>query len=127
MRTIEYDLPFAPPKELSPNARVHWAVKAAKANEMRESGYAAVRWPTLHNKFEEVRPMKRGKITFTFYKAGYPDEDNLSASMKSWVDGLVDAGLFQDDSHKYVSYGEHQVINCKRKDERIHVLIEELT
>jgi len=122
-RKVTFEIPFAPPKELSPNARVHWAVKARKAAEMRESGHSSALM--TDDEGHRLIPMKRGKITFTFYKAGYPDEDNLSASMKSWVDGLVDGGLLPDDSSKYVSYGEHQVVNCKRKDERILVLIEE--
>lgn len=126
-REVEFNIPFAPPKELSPNARVHWAVKAAKARQMRESGYAAVRFPVPGNHGDGLSPMKRGRITFTFFKAGSVDVDNLAASMKSWVDGLVDGRLFPDDSSKHVTYGEHQVVKCRRIDERILVLIEELT
>ncbi len=126
-REVTFELPFAPPKELSPNARVHWAVKAAKTRQMRESGYNhAIADEEVDENLQLLDPMKRAKITFTFYKAGRVDEPNLTSSMKPWVDGLVDAGLFYDDSAKYLSSGEHKVVRCKRVDERITVLVEEI-
>ena len=127
LRTIKIELPFAPPSELSPNARVHWAVKAKKAREMRDSGYNhAIMDEELDEHLQLLDPMERAKITFTFYKAGRVDEPNLTSSMKSWVDGLVDAGLFKDDDYKHMTSGEHSVVRCKRKDESTVILIEEL-
>jgi hypothetical protein len=35
------------------------------------------------------------------------DEGNAIQALKPAVDGLVDAGLFFDDSHRYVEYGKY--------------------
>ena len=78
--------------------------------------------------FEQGRPAtpyKRAHITITF--VGVPskspgkrqgkdpygrDLDNLFASMKAYIDGLVFAGLIEDDSVNHVSY----TLRCERGD-----------
>ena len=80
-----------PPKELSPNARPHWAAKsrAAKAHRME----ARVMTPTalldvalgVDWSVATVRPM-------FFHKTRHKrDRDNLSASLKAARDGIADA------------------------------------
>lgn len=95
-----------PHKNLSPNARVHWARKSRVAKTYRDIG-----------KYLTLSQLRSKKIHFgnkkihlfiTFYPPDRRrrDEDNLSASLKSLKDGLADA-LGVDDrqfqSHPFVS------------------------
>ena len=91
---MKIELPW-PPKELSPNARLHWT-KLAKAKKAyrAECGYLAVE--------QGVGQMEVGKLhlSLTFYaptRRAY-DLDNALARMKSGLDGLADVpGV--DDKH----------------------------
>jgi hypothetical protein len=104
--TIELPLP---PQELRPNARVHWAKKASKAREYRsrarwaaftaigELGDVAFGNPSgdLVSPFPIEQPVVR--VTMLNKTARKMDQDNLIASMKSAMDGLTDAGVWNDD------------------------------
>lgn len=83
-----------PPKELSPNSRLHWSKLAKAKSTYRE----ACHWQAieqgarkmsgkLHLSIEFVPPNRRGF-----------DLDNLLARMKSGLDGLAGA-LGVDDRH----------------------------
>jgi crossover junction endodeoxyribonuclease RusA len=88
---IQIDLPW-PSKDLSPNARCHWAVKARAVKKARSEAYlVASTWGPVDAKALDV--------TLTFYppdKRCY-DDDNLVARAKSLIDGIADA-LGVDDS-----------------------------
>ena len=78
-----------PPKELSPNARVHWTKKARKAKQYRADCY-------LLAKAAKAR-VAGGDMPVLLAVEFWPqtnrkrDEDNLIASCKSLFDGLADA------------------------------------
>jgi crossover junction endodeoxyribonuclease RusA len=117
---MKLTLPW-PPRELSPNARVHWAVKSKAAKSYRTLGsYAAlladakVTWDGVIHAF----------ITFYPPDKRQRDDDNLIASFKSARDGIADA-LGVDDKrfriHPYVSEevrkgGVVEVVLTKRID-----------
>ena len=77
-----------PPKELSPNARVHWSKKskAAKAYRLdcfylaKEARITAREDGPISLRIEFVPPDRRGR-----------DLDNMLASIKSGLDGLAEA------------------------------------
>ncbi len=83
-----------PPKELSPNARVHWAKKSKAAKQYRaecflltkKAGIAAPQSGEILFALEFVPPDRRKR-----------DDDNLLASCKALRDGVADA-LGIDDS-----------------------------
>ena len=93
---ITVRLPW-PPKELSPNARVHWAQKAGKAKRYRQDACvltlcqinrAGINWIesyALHLTF--CPPDRRRR-----------DLDNMLASIKPGIDGIADA-IQVDDQH----------------------------
>ena len=94
LESVTVTLPL-PPKSLSPNARCHWRQKARDVADARSralygtiiaSGMSRLRW-------------KRSTLQATFYHAQRRrrDDDNLIASLKAYRDGLVDAGLLDDD------------------------------
>jgi crossover junction endodeoxyribonuclease RusA len=92
-RTWTARLPL-PPRELSPNARVHWAARRRAAGAyvlrclaaLREQGVFPPReaWPIV-------------TITAAFYVGQLGDQDNRMASLKALIDALVRAGYFAGD------------------------------
>jgi len=87
---IEISYPW-PPRELSPNARCHWAVKSKAAAAYRATGAAL----TMVALFPVCPDFGDGKIHLfiDFYppsKRRY-DDDNCYSAIKSLRDGIADA------------------------------------
>ncbi len=88
-------LPYLPPKELSPNARLHWSKKQQAKHKMQDDVLALVKeqgWsgPALERavvKFSWGMPDKRRR-----------DLDNCLSSCKAALDAIVAAGVIVDDS-----------------------------
>ncbi len=95
---ITITLPL-PPKELSPNARVHWARRAKAAKGYRTLAWAEAR--TVAN-FACLAwtPAERIAVQAIFYHRldRRRDKDNALASLKPAFDGLADAGIIENDS-----------------------------
>ena len=90
---ITIELPFLPPRSLSPNARVHWAVRMKDKREWEESIYIRAR------ELAPPSPFTSCVVRYHLRWCGTPpDRDNLIGSMKAGLDGLVSAGLIEDDS-----------------------------
>jgi len=101
-----------PPSTLSPNARVHWRVKAKAAKKYKSDCYMQtivwidkeyLRSGIYPSQFREILGIydksKTLEITlqFCFAQNRKRDDDNLIASFKSGRDGMADA-LGIDDS-----------------------------
>jgi crossover junction endodeoxyribonuclease RusA len=82
-----------PPKELSPNARCHWAVKARAAKAYRETVFWTVKGEAM------MRPDGPAVLSLVFHPPSRRriDDDNLVGRFKAGRDGLADA-LDIDDS-----------------------------
>lgn len=83
---IELELPW-PPKELSPNARVHWKQRHRHSKAYREAcGLIA-----MANRGN--MPAGRLELWLTFFPPNrrHHDDDNLVARFKSGRDGIADA------------------------------------
>ena len=103
------ELPW-PAKELSPNARGHWAKMARFKKGARELAYWTVQQSARHA-FLDWQGEAPPTITVTFHA---PDKrrrdlDNAIASFKSAQDGIADA-LGIDDSKWAVSYAWGDVV-----------------
>lgn len=114
---LELVLPW-PSKDLSPNARIHWARRATAAKAARHEAYllaVAAGWPSL--KFAEGRIHLW--IDFFPPTRRMPDDDNMLARCKGYRDGIADA-LGVDDrvfvSHPFVR-------NEPRKGGEVHIRI----
>jgi crossover junction endodeoxyribonuclease RusA len=85
MKTVY--LPW-PPKELSPNAALHWAKKAKYKKTYRHTCWVLA----LEAKLEAPSDPKI-KLDITFYPPDkrHRDADNMVAAIKSGLDGLADA------------------------------------
>ena len=108
-----------PPRELSPNARPHWAAKARAVRQYREAAYL------LALAEQPARPMRRARVTATFFfrDKRRRDGDNLLASLKPAFDGLADAGIVADDSAMIHMPVEQRV---DRQNPRVEIAVEAL-
>jgi crossover junction endodeoxyribonuclease RusA len=100
---MKLHLPW-PPKELSPNARVHWAKKSKAAKGYR------LQCCLMTKAAKVVVPETEGRLHLwiTFYPPDkrQRDDDNMIASFKSGRDGIADALGINDCrfiTHPFVS------------------------
>lgn len=84
-----------PPRELSPNARTHWATKARATRRYRQLACVEA---IVAGVPERPWTLATAELRFHFRTAARRDRDNLLASMKAAFDGLTDAGVVADDS-----------------------------
>ena len=87
-----------PPRTLSPNARVHWAVKMKATRKSRVEAWAAVQ-VAMHE--QNVKGGWKGaecRVVWFARDSRRRDRDNLLSSLKATFDGLVDGGLLVDDA-----------------------------
>ncbi len=101
---LTIELPWYP-KELSPNARVHWAVKANAVKKYRHACAWAAR-------AQGLMPSNADEVVMTI-EFREPDKrprnkDNMIASIKALQDGLMDA-IGIDDSKFVVAHKIGQV------------------
>lgn len=90
-----------PPRELSPNSRPHWTVKARAVATCKNEAVLAVfmKYGAQHN------PLDRATVRYNFY---FPDKrrrdaDNAEASCKAYLDGLRRAGCIRDDDTTHLT------------------------
>lgn len=95
--TLHVVLPL-PPKELSPNARVHWSLRSRLVKAARARATEGAR-TALH--FAGMAPpmWERAYVKMIFY---WPDKrrrdaSNAAASTKAYEDGIEDAGVIAND------------------------------
>ena len=99
-RTV-IELGHLPDPNLSPNKRLHYMRVYTAKHNAKEAAMALV----LQQGRPAV-PYQRAHITITWVAKDKRrrDPDNLFASMKPYIDGLVEAGLIEDDSAMHVGY-----------------------
>ena len=85
-----------PPKELSPNSRSHWAVKARAAK-----AYRIDCWATFARHRAELRGRSAFALTFHPPSARRHDLDNCVASVKQLLDALSDVTGIDDSEFQF--------------------------
>ncbi len=110
-----------PYRELSPNSRLHWAVKhrASKASREEIGWLAKAQW-------HDDKPMMKSRISYEFHVTNkrHRDLDNLLAMCKPWQDGLIDAGVVFYDDSEHLEIGSLKVL--QGEVEQTVVLVEEI-
>ena len=98
---MQIELGHLPDKRLSPNARLHHMELYKVKEEVKED----VGWLVLEQGIPAT-PSKKAHIPITWVAGDKRrrDIDNLLASMKAYIDGLVEVRLIEDDSVNHVSY-----------------------
>ena len=123
MRKIEIEISHLPYSELSPNSRVHWAIKAKAVKASREE----IGW-LAKAQWHDDKPMMKARISYTFHikDKRHRDMDNLLAMAKPWQDGLIDAGVIFNDDAQYLEIGHIKVLRSDA-DQSIVVVEEVIT
>lgn len=94
--TLTLTLPL-PPRELHPNARVHWRpkAKAVATYRMLAKGAALV---ALGRARQPRWSAAAAQAVFYVKDRRRRDRDNLAASLKAGWDGIADAGVVENDA-----------------------------
>jgi len=87
-----------PPRELSPNARVHWAAKARAVKAYRQEAHLSALAAMGRDKKGFPWPGAILVAEFHFLTKRKRDRDNLAASLKPALDSFADAGIVKDDN-----------------------------
>lgn len=99
--TLHVVLPL-PPKELHPNARVHWAKKQRLTREARQRACIAAKDAIGNHRVFQGRATwwQRANVKIIFYHPSNRrrDADSALASCKALLDGIADAGVIANDS-----------------------------
>ena len=90
-----------PDRTLSPNSRQQWSKSYKSKKEFKEEVF----W-LCHEQGIPPQPIDPAHITITWVSKDKRkrDIDNLFASMKSAIDGLVESRVIEDDSADHVTY-----------------------
>lgn len=88
----DVEVTFPLPQGQALNSRSHWAKRAKQTREDRQ-------YAELAGGLVEVKPpMEQAVVTVTWYGRGrLPDVDNIAGRVKAYIDGLQDAGWWNDD------------------------------
>lgn len=101
----------------SDNGRLHWAVRHKIKKAWLEQTWALC-------KQAGVPHMERAHIVFTHYRVRDVDRDNRTASIKPCLDGIVRAGVLDDDNDAHVDMPIPGLVRVAHFDEeRIEVEI----
>lgn len=87
-----------PARTLSPNARVHWAVKMKATKAARVESWAGVQVAMHEQAVKGGWKACECRVVWYARDSRRRDRDNLLASLKATFDGLVDGGLLVDDA-----------------------------
>jgi crossover junction endodeoxyribonuclease RusA len=86
-----------PPKQLSPNWRGHYFLKAKAVKTYRETAYAYA-LAALGRQDKPWWPAATEQTRFYFKGTNTRDPDNLASMLKPVWDGFQDAGVFANDN-----------------------------
>ena len=107
---------------LSPNARIHWTVKAGVTKKARRLARQAVEAEDICTKpWQKVKAQE----TFFYNVCRNRDERNAVAMLKAYYDGEVDAGLIEDDNYQILTHGQ-PTFEIDRNDPRVEITISKL-
>ena len=119
-RKVSIVLPL-PPRALSPNrvGHEHWRKRSSASKEYRHIAAVFARRAGIRDSKFPV-PVR---INAAFFCGPTPPTDgpryrpldagNAIGSLKSAIDGFVDAGLVPDDSHTWVRFGSIEIFRSK--------------
>ena len=110
-------LPYTTPP-LTSNQRLHWRAEYALKKALRDAVRVGL-WR------EKVTPCESAHVVLVYVprdKRGR-DRDNLVATLKPCIDGLVDAGIVPDDTPDFVSWEPPVIAEPNPKDPHLRLEI----
>jgi crossover junction endodeoxyribonuclease RusA len=98
--TVTLTFPQPAPR-LSMNGRYHWRKRAELTKAWRQAAFWALSAQGYPRSLGD-RPTAYVRVTFPVADNRRRDADNPAPTVKAIVDGLVDAGVWPDDSTEWV-------------------------
>lgn len=93
---IAIDLPW-PPRELHPNARVHWAVRSKHAKQSRALAWGLTLAAGIRRNDPDIPQSIKATLVFRAPDNRRRDLDGMLSNCKSLIDGVADV-IGVDDS-----------------------------
>lgn len=111
-------LPYATPP-LTLNGREHWATKSRMVRDLRA-------YVNLQARRQGIPKLGRVHVQLVYVPRDgrRRDSDNLVATLKPCLDGLVDAGIVEDDSPEYVSWDRPHIAYRDPTDPHLYITIQ---
>ena len=101
--TLTFKIPHD--KWLSSNQRLHWAPKKDRTKWLRNTA-ANRAWLSHH--IDSYSTTVRITAHIGYASNAKADPNNAAPTTKALIDGLVEAGMFIDDSHEWVLGPDHR-------------------
>ena len=109
-----------PPRELHPNARVHWSKRAKAAKAARAAGGWATKAAGVRKGDPDIPQAVKAAITFYPPDNRRRDVDGMLSNVKSYLDGIADV-IGVDDSKWAIEITRGSIWNGGE----IHITIQE--
>lgn len=107
-----------PDKALTLNERLHWAARAERVKTWRHATRA-------HAHLQLIEPKDLGpslvQVAFRFPQKRRRDPHNYFATVKPIIDGLVDAGVWPDDTPAHVKTLEPELFVVAGHPAAVHI------
>lgn len=117
--TFEFEIDKLP-KMYNQLTRGGWFVRMKHTKAWHLEVHIAV------SKNRPVAPLKKAKLTLTRCSSNRPDFDGLTSGFKPVIDGLIRAGVLENDDFKVIGIPDYQHERAKRGEGKIRVKIEEI-
>lgn len=111
--TQQITIPISDTEWLTANGRYHWADKAKRTKALRS------KTAILAKQLEPTTGTVHATAFVAYPRGGRVDVANSYPSIKACIDGLVDAGILEDDSHKYL-IGPDMRVDTPTKTKGLH-------
>ncbi len=105
---IAIELPW-PPRELHPNARIHWSRRAKAAKQCRALGWGMTLTAGVRRSDPDIPQALKVTAVFSPPDNRRRDADGMLSSIKSYLDGIADV-LGVDDSKFEIAIRREQPV-----------------
>jgi len=111
-----------PPRELSPNARGGWQKTSKAKAEFRRLAHSASWRAMAYFGMEQPPRLREGELCVTFYHIvkRRRDPTNYDAMLKAAIDGIVDAGVYNDDDWLQPPRVRFEIDKANPRTELVH-------
>lgn len=116
--SLTFELPGLP-KGMN-GSHGHWKVAYKRRKMWRSASYGAAVGK------RPKTPLERCRIICTRFSSIESDYDNLVASFKPIIDGLIDAKIIVNDSSEFVKERSYLWVKAKPKGGKVKVQVEEI-
>lgn len=118
--TLELQIPGLPKR--TNNNSGNWRARHAEATKWKRLVINAVRWSGK----QRTHPLPKAQLTLTRASSVCPDFDGLVSGFKHVLDGLIEAGVIENDKIKNIGVPTYNWTKAPRGKGHITVLVEEV-